>query len=366
MSLYIPVDPERNRIQLRNLLGQLQDQAPYAGLTQADVDRLLAPAEDILRESMKANGEVDGMAVFLSPDDERPTLLPLPFAPSPVAQIEENPWLRPLWRGVEPDGSFYVLSLWGGGARLHRASRYEIQIVPSGASQASLDTVLQADVHIESELNRPTPAADADGDARRRPVIYKSQDDIRRKDYVENGLLRYFRRLDDRVRSVLGDESGSTPLVLAGPRHLRRLYRKANKYHHLMKEGIKDPVRIQGATALHRRAWEIVHPGFDQLRMDALDQFHTSTEPTAATPGSVLLAAVHGRIDALFVAEDPVVWGTFSDTAQKAETHSERQAGDIEFLNAATARTLQAGSTVYVTDAAAVPGRGPVAALLRY
>ena len=114
VSLYMPVDPARNRIQLRNLLGQLRDEAPHAGLTQADVDALLAPAEDRLHESMATEEDLKGVALFLTPAPDPPTLVSLPFAPSLVAQIDERPWLRPLWRGVEPDGPFYVLSLWGG------------------------------------------------------------------------------------------------------------------------------------------------------------------------------------------------------------------------------------------------------------
>jgi hypothetical protein len=366
LSLYMPVDPTRNRIQLRNLLGQLRDEAPYVGMSEADVDPLLAPAEDLLRESMRSDEESKGIALFLTPDAERSTLLPLPFAPSLVAQVDEQPWLRPLWRGIEPDGHFYVLSLWSGGAKLHRASRYQIDVIPPSGPPNSLNAILRADVHIESELNWPTPAANADADARRRPVIYKNQDDIRQKDYVEDGLLRFFRRLDDRARPLLGEESGSTPLVLAGPEELRRLYHNANSYHHLLEEGVEDPIRIQGTADLHRRAWEIVEPRFDQPRADALDQFHASPERTAANPGSVLLAAVEGRIDTLFVAEDPVVWGTFDADAHSVQVHAERQAGDSEFLNAATARTLQTGGTVYVTDAAGVPNEPPAAALLRY
>lgn len=366
ISLYMPVDPARNRIQLRNLLGQLRDDASHVGMTRSDIDPLLAPAENLLRDSMSSGEELDGVALFLSPESETPTLLPLPFAPSLISQIDERPWLRPLWRGIEPDGHFYVLSLWSGGAKLHRASRHQIDVIPSGGSQNSLNAVLRADVHVESRLNWPTPASDADEDARRRPVIYKSQNDIRDKDYVEAGLLRFFRRLGDRVRPLLGEESGPTPLVLAGPTELRRLYHKANSYHHLLEEGVEDPIRRRGTADLHRRAWEIVHPHFDQSRTDAHDQFHATPDRTAANPGSVLLAGVEGRIDTLFVAETPVVWGTYDADAHSVQVHSDRHAGDVEFLNAATAMTLQSGGTVYVTDAADVPNGGCVAALLRY
>ncbi|MFP4228508.1 MAG: hypothetical protein ACLFTE_06750 [Salinivenus sp.] len=366
LSLYMPVDPARNRIQLRNLLGQIRDDASHVGLTRADIDPLLGPAEGRLREAIQSDAEMRGVALYLTPNPQSSELLPLPFAPSLVAQVEDRPWLRPLWRGLEPDGLFYVLSLWGGGARLHRASRYHMDVVPLEGGRVPLNAVLQQDIHIESKLDLPTPSSNADAADPQSHAIYRGQDDIRRKRYVESGLVRFFRRLDDRLRSVLGDAPGPTPLVLAGPAELRRLYHKANTYHHTLAAGVEDSSRIQGPSELHRRAWDLVAPHFDRAWTDALDQYHASPARTAANPGSVLLASVEGRVDTLFVAESPVVWGTFDDDAHSIRIHQERQVGDIEFLNAATAATLQSGGTVYVTEPDGVPNDGPVAALLRY
>lgn len=368
VSLYMPVEPtrNRNRIQLRNLLGQLREESVYAGRPQLELDPLLAPAENLLGESLRSGETPEGLALFLTPQSDGDTLFELPFAPPMVGQIDEWVWVRPLWRGLGPDRSFYVLSLWGGGVRLHRASRYEIEVVSMGEDSTSLDSILQADEQIQIGLNRPKDASGTAGASSQQPILYKGQKDIEKKGYVREGLLRFFRRIDRRLRTLFSQDAGSTPLVLAGPEALRLLYRRANKYRHLLDEGVEDPIRRQGDEALHCRAWEIVRPTVDQQRREAIDRFHAGAERSTASPGAVLSAAMGGRVGTLFVAEDAVLWGTFSETEHRIKTHHKRQAGDIELLNAATVATLQSRGTVHVTDESSVPGDSPVAALLRY
>lgn len=367
VSLYMPVEPtrNRNRIHLRNLLGQLRDEFVHAGRPQLDLNSLLAPAETLLGESFQSDEKVEGLALFLTLQSDGDTLFELPFSPPMVGHVDQRVWVRPLWRGLEPDRSFYILSLWRGGVRLHRGSRYDIEVVPIREEATSLDAILQADPDIQAQLNRPESSSEAEGESPH-PVIYSGQKDIREQAYVKEGLLRLFRRIDGRLRTRLSRESGSAPLVLAGPEVLRRLYRRAATYRHLLDEGVEDPIRRQGEKALHRRAWEIVYPMADQRRIDALNRFNTTSERTTSNPGAALLAAMGGRVGTLLVAEKAVVWGTFDETEHRAEIHSRRQVGDIELLNAATVETLRSGGTVYVTDESSIAGDSPVAALLRY
>lgn len=347
-------------------MGDLREEAAHVGMSREDVDDLLAPADSMLDDALRATPRPQGLALFLTPENEEPVCLDLPFAPPLCARIEESIHLRPLWRGLEPDGRFYVLSLWGGGAKLHRGSRYHFDLVPAMGSTDSLDAVLRSDEQIQEALDWRTQSPDDTTPADRRPVLYKSQKDLRLKGHVNEGVLRFFRLMDDRLRSFFGEESTAVPLVLAGPKALRQVYREANRYRHLLDEGVEDPARIGGTTVLHRRAWELVRPQFDRDRVSALDEFQSNAEQTASTPESVLLAAREGRIDTLFVAEEPAVWGVFNEADHTVHVHDERESGDIDILNAATAEALQNGGTVYVTDATGVPNESSIAALLRF
>ncbi len=364
--MYMPMDRTRNRIQLRNLMGAVREEAAHVEMSREEIDDLLAPAASMLDDALRATPRPEGLALFLTPEDEEPTFVDLPFAPPLSARIEEGIYLRPLWRGLEPDGRFYVLSLWGGGAKLHRGSRHRFDLVPAMGSTDSLDAVLRSDEQIREALDWRTQSPNDNTPADRRPVLYRSQKDIRLKGHVNEGLLRFFRLMDDRLRSFFGEEPTAVPLVLAGPKALRQVYRKANSYRHLLDEGVEDPARIGGSAVLHRRAWTLVRPRFDRDRESVLDEFRSNAERTASTPESVLLAAREGRIDTLFVAEEPAVWGRIKEADHTVHVHEQRETGDIDLLNAATAETLQNGGTVYVTDVAGVPNESSVAALLRF
>lgn len=371
-SISMPVErpwneAETNRVRLRSLLDEVRDEASRMGLSATDVDAMLAPATDLHEVPSFWEGDLEGLALFLSPDEA--TVLRLPFAPAVFAGIDDRVHVRSLWRHLEPDGTVYVLGLSAGGAALFRASRYDAEEVPL-EGPTTLDEVLEFDEHIPS-LQYHTGSSPGSGKGGERSAMFFGHEDAGDKRYVKEGVLRFFRTLDNQVRDVLGQDSTQVPLLLAGVEEVRGLYHKVNQYPHLLDASIEESVidpetREWDADELHRRAWKVVRPRFDEDRKEAIDQFRAAPERTAGNPGSVLLAAAEGRVDTLFVAEDPMVWGTFDEDAHTVRIQSDRQVGSTEFLNAAAARTLQSGGTVYVTDASDVPEGGPIAALLRY
>lgn len=372
-SIYMPVrrpwnEKKANRVQLRNLLDQVRDQAPQRGLSATDAGSMLAPAVDLLEDPSFWEGDLEGIALFLRPDD--PTILRLPFAPSLFVEVDEQVHVRPLWRHLEPDGTFFVLGLSAGGTALFRATRYDVEEVPLEEGPTTLDEVLQYDDH-ERSLQFHTETSPGSGEGGDRSAMFFGHEDAGDKRYVKEGLLRFLRVLDNQVRDVLDQRPTPVPLMLAGIEQLRGLYRQVNQYPHLLDESVEESViefetREWDVEELHRRAWDVVRPRFDEDRQEAIDQFHAAPDRTAGNPGSAFLAAVEGRVDTLFVAEAPTVWGAFDDDRHVVRQHSDRQPDDTELLNGAAVRTLQSGGTVYVTGASEVPEGGPIAALFRY
>lgn len=373
-SVFMPIErawnrSKENRLRLRDLLDRIRAVAMQEGIPEAEVDPMLASALDLFDTPSFWEGEADGLALFLTPNEK--AALRLPFAPSLYDELDVRPHVRPLWRHLEPDGRFYVLGLSAGGVELYRASRYRIEEVPLKEGPTTLDEALQYDEHIRSlGFHTGTPQGSS-GDATRRSAMFHGQEDAGDKAYVKEGLLRFFRTLDNHVRDVLAQETTPPPLVLAGVEALRGLYRQVNQYPHLFDADVEESVidattRTWDAGELHRRSWALVRPHFDEERQNALDRFHAAPEQTAANPGSALLAAVEGRVDTLFVAEDTRIWGLFDADRHSVQVHRHRQAGDTELLNLATIKTLQSDGTVYVADAEDVPDDAPIAALLRY
>lgn len=372
VSIYMPVrrpwsEKRANRLVLRNLLDDARDQIPLQQRSTTDVESMLAPAVDFRKDASFWENEMEGVALFLAPDDH--TVLRLPFSPATVAAVDEDVHVRPLWRSLEPDGLFFILGLSAGGAALFRASRYEIEEV-SLEGPTTLDEVLQFDEH-ERSLQFHTGTSSGPGEGGGRSAMFFGHEDAGDKRYVKEGLLRFFRALDNQVRDVLDEVRTPPPLVLAGIEQLRGLYRQVERYPHLLDESVEESVidlesREWDVGELHRRAWDIVQPRFDEDRREAIDQFQAAPNRTAGNPGSAFLAAAEGRVDTLFVAEAPMIWGTFDEDRHVVRRHADREVGDTELLNGAVVRTLQSGGTVYVTDAADVPEESSIAALLRY
>jgi hypothetical protein len=201
--------------------------------------------------------------------------------------------------------------------------------------------------------------------------MFFGHEDAGDKRYVKEGILRFLRALDNQVRDILGKTPTETPLLLAGIEGLRGLYRQVNSSPHLLDDAIETSViepesRTWDADEVHRKAWPLVRPHFEADRREAIEQFHAAPERTAGNPGSVFLRAMEGRVDTLFVAETPKVWGSFDDANHTVRIHERHRTGDLELLNAAAVQTLQADGTVYVTEQADVPEELTIGALLRY
>jgi hypothetical protein len=377
VSIGFPVQPTWDRarhgkLQLRTLLAEATDAMHQFDLAPPPPDTLLAPATALLDESSFWSHPADGVLLLLSPDGpEASVVRRLPFAPKPFSIVDHRYHVRQLWRHLEPDLPFYILALSAGGVVLYRASRHTIEPVELKDVPTTLDEALQYDEHVRSVRYHTKTAPGAEGNSFRRAAMYYGHEDAGDKAYVKEGLLRFFRTLDNGVRDVLAQAPTPPPLILAGTEALRGLYRKANQYRHLADTDIDAALR-NGAerewdvTALHERGWALVQPQADAARRGALERFHSAPERSAANVGSVLLAAATGRVDTLFVTDTQEAWGQYDPERYTVEVHPHREAEDTELMNAAVSHTLQAGGTVYVGPPEDLPEGAPIAALLRY
>lgn len=377
VSIGLPVKPTWDRarhaqLQLRTLLDEATDTMERYGLAPEDTDALLNPATALLDDPSFWARPAHGVLLLLSPEGPKDSVVRrLPFTPEPYVAVDRRYHVRPIWRHLEPDLRFYILALSAGGVVLYRASRYRIEPVELKDVPTTLDEALQYDDHVRSVRYHTKTAPGAEGNSFRRAAMYYGHEDAGDKAYVKEGILRFFRTLDNGVRDVLAQEATPPPLMLAGTESLRGLYRKVNQYRHLTETDIDAALsngaeREWNAAALHERGWALVQPQADAARRGALERFHSAPERSAANVGSVLLAAVSGRVGTLFATDTHEAWGQYDPERYTVEVHPHREAEDTELMNAAVSHTLQAGGTVYVGPPEALPEGAPIAALLRY
>lgn len=362
----------RAQLQLRALVDEATDTMDRYGLSPEAPSALLAPATALLDETDFWSQPAEGVLMLLAPEAADASVVRrVPFAPAPFSIVDHRYHVRQMWRHLEPDLRFYILALSAGGVVLYRASRHSIEPVELTDVPTTLDEALQYDDHVRSVRYHTKTAPGGKGNSFRRAAMYFGHEDAGDKAYVKEGLLRFFRSLDNGVRDVLAQETTPAPLVLAGTEAVRGLYRKTNQYRHLTDKDIDVALsdgaeREWDAAGLHERSWALMEPKADAPRRTALDQFHAAPERSAANVGSVLLAAATGRVNTLFVTDTQEAWGQYDPDGYTVEVHPRREADDTELMNAAVAHTLQGGGTVYVGPAEDLPKGTPIAALLRY
>jgi uncharacterized protein YjiS (DUF1127 family) len=365
-TLYLPLQRNWNELQHdRTLLRSLTDKAHEAlrdrGLSSEQADALLAPALDLNRTTNGQFADADGLALFLASDFH--TAMALPVAPEAAAHVDERFHVRPLWRMLAVDGTFFILALAKGGVQLFRASRYSVETVSLPDVPTSLEESTQFDEPTTS-LGYHTGTADVGGGpSGRRAARYYGQEDAGDRTYVKEQILQFFQKLDNGVQKVLRQYSPLPPLVLAGIPYLQGLYRKVNQYAPLMEDGIEGEAiggsssRDWDGDALQAAGWPVAEAHFDEERQSALKRYEqvNGAEPSraAATLSTVVPAAVQGRIDTLFVPLHAQTWGQFDSSrhAMTIRNDESAQPEDTELYNLATASTLLNSGTVYISDA---------------
>ncbi len=371
VSIYLPTEREwnkskRNPTRLKNMLSQAERQLAKNGLKETDVVSLLEPARDLLNASEHYwQHQSDGLALFAAPDTFEAYRLPIDFA---ERVIVGGPFhIRPLLSFLT-DGRFYLLTLTQDGVHLYRATRHAIEEVPLPEDVAtSLPEVMQT-FDFEAQTSFHTGASPGQGG--RRSAMFYGQSDAGDKAQIKKRIDQFVRQLDNGVRDVLAGDSSATPLVLSGLGVLRGFYREANRYPHLLDEGVNGNPDDWSTAELHERAWDVVGPRFDEDREQAVEAYYqlSASDPDRAplAVDDVVPAAYFERVDTLFVPEHTHAWGTFDPQENRVVLDDAPTASNADLLDVATARTLLNGGTVYTMAPTEMPDHAPVAAVLRY
>ncbi len=346
---------QQGMIRLKNLLRQAQEQLLALGMRSPVAKELLAPAWELVGDSLFWSYQSDGLALFLSREGMRRWRLPVRF--EELVVVGDRFHVKPLLSLFTGNGQFYVLALSQNQVRLLWGTRHSVTEVPIEDVPTSLADVLRPDL-IQKHLQFRTAAASGPG---RQAIMYHGTggvDDGRKAD-----LVRFFQRIDDGLRAYLS--SAPVPLVLAGVDYLLPLYREASSYQHLVEGGVTGNPERLSAEELHAQAWAVVEPHFRRALEAAEARFaeRLGKGLASAQLPEVLRASRDGRVETLFVAVGVQRWGQVGPRGEIVVRGSP-EPGDHDLLDLAAVETLTRGGVVYAV--AQVPGGGDLAAVFRY
>ena len=367
ISLFMPTyrvgrETRQNRIRLKNLVRDAEKQLIEMGYRVPDAQALLQPAEDLLGPTDFWMYPGDGLAIFLSADTARRHSLPIRLKKKLV--VADRFHVKPLLPLFSGDGSFFVLALSQNEVRLLQGTRSEVAQVELENLTDSLARMLKAE-DPEKNLNWYTPSG-APGAPGRNAAVFHGSGTGTENDRAK--LLDYFREVDKGIRSIL--QSEQAPLVLAGVEYLHTLYREVSSYPHIFETGISGNPEQLRVDELHAEAWRILQPYFRQVRQTAKQRYRQLSGQNSHLASDdldrILLAALDGQVELLFVAVGAQQWGEFDPAARRVHQSEVYHQGYVDLLDRAAVLTLLNGGTVFAVRKDQVPSQSLAAAILRY
>lgn len=370
VSIYMPTHPagpevRQDPVRFKNLVKEAEARLIDAGLEQNQAMDLLAKAHQLDDQNFwEQLGEL-GLAIFISNDIFRYYALPLNF--DELVVVTDRFHVKPLLPILNGNGRFYILTLSQKDVKFFEGTHYSVREVEVENLPKSLDEALNYDETAQEGQFRIATSKGGTSNSASQPGAFHGQGSPDRDKHQED-ILKFFQIVNDALHEKLRNQQA--PLVLAGVEYLMPVYRQANKYQHLMEEGITGNVKIESAKELHDQAWPIVEAYFLKSQQEVLERFNElfggNTGIASNDIKEIVSAAYYQRIDSLIVAVGQQQWGLFEPTSETVYLHEEEETGDEDLLDFAAAHTLLNGGTVYAVPPEQVPYSSPIAAIFRY
>jgi hypothetical protein len=287
--------------------------------------------------------QANSLAIFLTPDSVRTYRLPTKL--SNQVHVSDRFHLKPMLRAVTFPHDAYVLAIGMGAVRLIEVS-------------ADLPP------HPVKVNNLPKGMADAIG--RRSHTSRKTQMSSGEQTSEGALLTRYARTVDEALRPILSGQE--RPLIIAAAEPMAAILRSVSTYPHTVSESLAgsaddtpDHVLASQARTVLDRVYAAEIAALGELFAAREDQGRATTDIAQAAR-----AATYGAIDTLIVDMDAVVLGIVADE-DGAVTYADTASADTYgVVDEIVSRALKSGARIISARKNDVPGKGVLAAILRY
>ena len=347
VSIYLPTDPVSanvaERIEFGNLAAAAVEQLRAGGVAKREVVAIEEEHGDLIDDEEFWRYQARSLATFATPDGL--TTFRLPNRLSSAVEVSDRFHLKPLLRAVTFPRVALVLALAQGSVRLIEVAA---DVAPTQVRVPDL----------------PQDAASAVGRsslADRAPV--------RRIQGSEGRKLRlrqYSRHIEQALRPILNGLD--VPLILAAAEPLDSIFRSVNSYPYLARTSIAGNPERKSDAELAASARGVLDALYAEELALTRERFAGRIDEGRALLdiGDVARAATHGAIDTVLVDIDAVVSGSIDEQQGTVTLSSTADAEDYGVVDEIARRAWLAGGTVLAIREEDIPGRGPVAAILRY
>jgi hypothetical protein len=365
VSLYMPThragnEQQQNPIRLKNLLAEAETKLLANGLRRPEAEQLMRPAEELLWNAAFWQHQSDGLAIFLS--DGFHVIYRLPNNFEELLIVSNSFHIKPLVPCLGRGIKFYVLAISLNNVRLFQASADSMSEVALNFPTAMNEALWMDDPERYLNLHSGSVSQhEGSGGA----AIFHGHNPA---DEEKTNILRFFQSVNEGLNTLLEDKN--VPMVLAGVDYLLAMYREVTTYQNLLKDSVPGNPDRENLKALHQQASQIVRPIFEENQKKAFEKFQqldgqknglaTSDLPTAVK------AAKFGQIETLFVPLGIQKWGRYDAQNNHVILESGPDPENEDLLDLAAAETILNSGQVFAVPREQLPGKGDLAAILRY
>jgi hypothetical protein len=329
------------------------------GLRRPKVQKLMAPAEQLLWDRNFWQHQGDGLAIFLSHEFAKTYRLPAPF--EELLVIGSSFHIKPLLPLLGRVGRFYVLALSLNNVRLFEATPDTIEEIEL-SFPVNMQEALETDVPEQYLSARSGTGGSNEG--RGGALVHGHS----LADEEKNSILRFFQTVNQGLSDMIEDRT--TPMILAGVDYLMPIYRGASTYQNLLEDGIVGNPDREDIKELHGEAWKIARPLFEESQKKAYEKFQQfsgqGNELAAQDVETAVRAARFGQVETLFVPLGEQIWGRYDSKNDTVVRASEPGPKDEDLMDLAAADTILNSGQVFAVPREQMPGDGELAVILRY
>lgn len=367
VTIYMPtyrsgVDVRQNYIRFKQLLRVAESKMYSMEMSKEDIESFLKPATNLVGETNFWQNQSDGLALFIHSDGINYFRLPFEFKES--VTVSNKVYIKPLLPLFTGNGQFNILALSKNNVRLFRCTRQNaVEVDIKGAPDSMFD--MQVDDDSRTKLIFRTSSPQGSSELSYNKVTQAQGNE---NDYEKNELTRFFRAIDDYLLSI--HEGENIPLILAGVEYLIPIYREKSKYPNILKDFIPGNPEMLNGDELHKLAWDIVEPIFNEdleLAKTKYEQYSGQNNKLFLNSlEKILPAAYNGQIESLFIDKDNLQWGKFNHDNNSLKTFDEEKEGTEDLMEYASLLTLSRGGKVFAVSPEKIPDNKKIVAVLRY
>jgi hypothetical protein len=348
VTIYVATTPvteaaQGDRTALKNLAREAMSQLAAVDTPKRSVWPIEAAVAEIEDDDEFWAHQANSLAIFLTPDSVRTHRLPSKLENQ--VHVSDRFHLKPLLRAITFPHDAYVLAIGMGAVRLIEVSA---DLPPHPVKVADL----------------PKDMVDAIG--RRSHVSRKAQ--MRgAEETSENALLtRYARVVDEALRPILSGQE--RPLIIAAAEPMASIFRSVSTYPHTLGEYLGGSADHTADHVLADQARGVLDSLY-AADIAALAGLYATRENQGRASNDIAQAAraaTFGAIDTLVVDMDAVVPGTVDDEDGAVTFATAPGADTYGVVDEIVSRALKSGARVIAARKGDVPGKGVLAAILRY